>query len=68
MKTTREKIKSYLESGETLNSLKAFQLFNTLSLQQHIHALRKHDIIIKTEMKKNGKTGVLYAEYFLEKK
>jgi len=63
--TTRNKIKDYLLNGKKLNSLTAFEKFNTLSLQQHIHALRQQGIDIKTEEKTNKKTHKRFAEYFI---
>ena len=61
--TTRDKIKNYLESGKTLTSLKAFELFHTLSLQQHIYALRNQGLEIYTLHEKNKNTGVRFAVY-----
>jgi len=63
--TTRNKILFYLMSGKKLDSQKAYKLFNTLSLQQHIHALREHGTQIITEEKRNKNTGVRYAEYWI---
>ena len=63
MQTTRQKIKSYLESGKTLDNIKAWELFKTMSLQQHIHALRCSGMEIYTHDCINKKTKTRYAEY-----
>lgn len=64
--TIREKIKNYLETGKSLNSAKAYELFNTFSLQQHIHALKSQGIKIESEIITNNKTGNKFAEYFID--
>lgn len=61
--TTREKIRKHLESGKTIDNIKAWELFKTMSLQQHIHALRCSGITIHTEKKHNCITGKDYAVY-----
>ena len=66
MKTDREKILKYLESGNTLTSLEAFRRFRTLSLQQHINVLRNRGNKIKTEFSRNERTGKRYAQYYME--
>lgn len=64
----REQIKNYLLQGKKLNGLKAFELFNTISLPQHIHALKNnHGIAIESEMMINSKTGTKYAQYYIER-
>ena len=63
MKTTRNKIKTYLESGKTLDNIKACELFKTMSLQQHIHAIRNQGVEIHTLIEKNKKTNKSYAVY-----
>ena len=63
MKTTRNKIKTYLESGKTLDNIKAWELFKTMSLQQHIHAIRNQGVEIHTLIEKNKKTNKSYAVY-----
>ena len=63
---TRERIKKYLQSGKKLTSLKAFEKFNTFSLQQHINALRKQGIDIITEIKENKNTKTKFAEYSIK--
>ena len=65
--TTRNAIKNYMLAGKKINGISAFQKFNTLSLPQHIHALRSQGMDIETEEKKNNKTGVRFAEYFIKK-
>ena len=61
--TTRQKILNHLNSGRTLDNIKAWELYKTMSLQQHIHALRNQGIEIHTLEKVNKKTGVRFAEY-----
>lgn len=63
MQKTREKIKNHLLSGKKLTGLKAFEKWQTLSLPQHINALRSQGVDIVTDEKVNKKTGVRYAEY-----
>jgi hypothetical protein len=63
IESTRSKILKYLQDGNTLDSLKAFKLFGTLSLQQHINVLRNRGNAIFTTMETNKKTGVRFAQY-----
>lgn len=63
IETTRKKILWYLASGKKLDSVTAYEIFKTMSLQQHINVLRNRGNDIKTEMKVNKITGVRFAEY-----
>ena len=61
--TDREKILEYLQSGKCLTCLNAFRHFQTLSLPQHIKALRLQGHDIKTEMIIVGKNKKRVAMY-----
>jgi len=68
MKTTRQKILEHLKKGYPLSGLEAFKKFRTLSLPQHIHALRRAGMEILSVDMVNRKTGVKYVEYALRGK
>jgi len=61
--TTRQKILHYLRSGKKLDNVSAWNLFRTMSLQQHINILRNRGTDIKTVMKTNKNTKTRFAEY-----
>jgi hypothetical protein len=65
-KNDREKILKHLRTGKRLTALEAFKTFTTLSLAQHIGALRKRGWIIQTEIKQSD-SGKRYAEYYINK-
>ncbi len=67
MKTKREQILKYLQSGKRLDNIKAYNLYNTFSLAQHIKALRLQGANIATEMKIDNNTHTAYAEYYMLK-
>ena len=67
IETTRSQILKYLEKGRKLDSVIAWNMFRTMSLQQHINVLRNRGNDIKTEMKTNKYTGVRFAEYSIKK-
>ena len=59
----RDAILNHLESGRTITSLEALNLYGCLRLAAIIHTLREEEFQIKTEMiDVNGKT---IAEYSL---
>ena len=59
----RDAILNHLESGRTITSLEALNLYGCLRLAAIIHTLREEEFKIKTEMiDVNGKT---IAEYSL---
>ncbi len=63
--TDRDRILDYLKSGKPLTGLEAYSIFKTLSLPQHIEALRKRGHEIITNKKYNSATGKYFAEYRL---
>lgn len=66
MTTTRNLILEHLQSGKAITGLAAFELFRTLSLPQHIAALRGYGNDIDTEICK-APSGKTYARYTLKK-
>ena len=66
MTTTRNLILEHLESGSALTGLLAFEKFRTLSLPQHIAALRRYGNDIETEIC-TSPSGKTYARYTMKK-
>ena len=66
MTTTRNLILEHLRQGKAITGLVAFELFRTLSLPQHIAALRGYGNDIDTEICKTP-SGKMYARYTLKK-
>jgi len=65
MKTKRSQILKYLKTGKALSGIVAFQKFNTMSLPQHIFALREQGIDIKSELIKSE--NLSYSLYWIDK-
>lgn len=61
----RERILAHLLTGAPLTGLEAFQNYHTLSLPQHVNALRNRGYKIKTKMYDNKRTGKRYAIYYI---
>jgi hypothetical protein len=68
MKPTREKIADHLKKGYPISGLEAFKKFKTLSLPQHIHALRRSGMEIVSVDRVNRNTGIKFVEYVLRVK
>ena len=66
MKTKKQKIKEYLESGNTITQREAIELFSAYRLAAVIHKLKKENMPIekveKTHINNEGR-NIRYAEY-----
>lgn len=66
MKTKKQKIKEYLESGNTITQREAIDLFSAYRLAAVIHKLKKENMPIekveKTHINNEGR-NIRYAEY-----
>ena len=65
MATQNEKIKKYLEAGNTLTPLEALNLFGCFRLATRIFELKKQGLNIDSEMVEDAATGKRYAKYRL---
>ena len=65
MATQNEKIKKYLEAGNTLTPLEALNLFGCFRLVTRIFELKKQGLNIDSEMVEDSATGKRYAKYRL---
>ena len=65
MATQNEKIKKYLDAGNTLTPLEALNLFGCFRLATRIFELKKQGLNIDSEMVEDASTGKRYAKYRL---
>ncbi len=63
--TQRQKIKSWLEQGNTLTPLEALEKFGCFRLATRIFELKREGLNIDTKIVENKATGKRYAEYRL---
>lgn len=61
MKSQTNQIRQHLESGKTITSLEALEMYGCLRLGARIYDLKSVGMPIKTERKTNGKKW--FAEY-----
>lgn len=67
-KTTKKmKVFNYMKSHEYITSMDAFREFNATRLASIICDMRKHGILIRTEMVSSD-NGAPYARYYLGEK
>jgi hypothetical protein len=63
MKTKKEKVLKWLQSGKPLTKMLAFEKFLMTNLGDCVLTLRNEGFAITTEMKRNENTNSRYAIY-----
>jgi len=63
MKTKKEKVLKWLQSGRPITKIIGFENFNITNLGDVVYTLRNQGFAITTEMKRNESTGSRYAIY-----